>query len=48
MYEYLVSKIINIGAVKLSNSGAKAGPMSEAIASPKAPTFGGSYLHSTP
>ena len=30
--------------VKLSNSPAKAGPMSEAIASPKAPTFGGSYL----
>ena len=48
MNEHLVSKMINLCVVKLSNSRAKAGPMSEAIASPKAPTFGGSYLRSTP
>jgi len=32
MIEHLVPKIINLCAVKLSNSGAKAGPMSVAIA----------------
>jgi hypothetical protein len=32
MNEHLASKIINLCVVKLSNRGAKAGPMSEAIA----------------
>ncbi len=32
MNEHLVPKIINLCVVKLSNSRAKAGPMSEAIA----------------
>jgi len=48
MADYLGPKTINLGVAKLGNSSAKAGPMGEAIASPKAPTFGGSYLRSAP
>jgi hypothetical protein len=48
MNERVEPKMANFCVVKLSNSLAKAGPMSGANASPQAPTFGGSYLRSTP